>query len=168
MIMAGPLKLHARDAEDLEVIAACVQDALVTLGEMMFVPAEKRFVMVVNRFRWESAGPVPAGEAAAFGADAAFEDERPRPTFERVHAGLCFDSVTTVRMRGIDARARGRILELLGLVASAPAIELIFAGGASIRLEVEELRCRLEDLDEPWPTRWRPCHRFDDEGSAEA
>jgi len=166
--MAGPLKLHARDAEDLEVIAACVQDALVTLGEMMFVPAEKRFVMVVNRFRWETADAVSTVEVAARDSDATFEDERPGPTFERVHAGLCFDGVTTVRMRGIDPRGRGRILEFLGLVIREPAIDLIFAGGVSIRLEVEELRCRLEDLDEPWPTRWRPRHRFDDEGSAEA
>jgi hypothetical protein len=35
---------------------------------------------------------------------------------------------------------------------------LIFAGGAAIRLEVDGILCHLEDLGEPWPTRWQPAH----------
>jgi hypothetical protein len=29
-------------------------------------------------------------------------------------------------------------------------------------LEVGKIRCHLDDLGEPWPTRWRPGHDIDD------
>jgi hypothetical protein len=57
----APLKLSAADAEDLQVIAAICQDALVPVGEMAFLQDEKRFVLALNRFRWDQA---PEGEAA--------------------------------------------------------------------------------------------------------
>ena len=47
------LKLSAGDADDLAVIAACTQDALAPIGEMAFLPAERRFVLALNRFRWD-------------------------------------------------------------------------------------------------------------------
>ena len=60
--MAALLKLRARDARDLETIAACVQDALVALGGMKYLPRERRFALMLNRFRWEAA---PAGLAVS-------------------------------------------------------------------------------------------------------
>ena len=63
--MTGPLKIIARDAEDLTVVSACLQDALIPLNEMRYLPQERRFIMVANRFRWERAakgGDVPAPE----------------------------------------------------------------------------------------------------------
>ncbi len=54
------LKLSAADAEDLQVIAAICQDALVPVGEMAFLQDEQRFVLALNRFRWDQA---PEGEA---------------------------------------------------------------------------------------------------------
>ncbi len=38
------------------------------------------------------------------------------------------------------------------------AVLLEFSGGGTMRLEVRGIRCHLEDLGEPWPTRWRPSH----------
>jgi hypothetical protein len=35
---------------------------------------------------------------------------------------------------------------------------LVFAGGAQIRIETDAIACRIEDIGEPWPTRWRPTH----------
>jgi hypothetical protein len=54
--MTGPLKLRAEDAEDLDVVSACLQDAIVPLSDMEFLAGEKRFVLVANRFRWENCG----------------------------------------------------------------------------------------------------------------
>ena len=48
--MAG-LKLRAADGEDLAVISAILQDSLVTIGEMTYLPDENRFVLVANRFQ---------------------------------------------------------------------------------------------------------------------
>jgi len=50
-----PLRLRANDPKDLEVVSACLQDALVARRDMSFLDAERRFVMLVNRFRWETA-----------------------------------------------------------------------------------------------------------------
>ena len=67
--MTAPLKVIARDAEDLAVVAACLQDALIPLNEMRYLPQERRFIMVANRFRWERAaqgnqGPAPERDAS--------------------------------------------------------------------------------------------------------
>jgi hypothetical protein len=143
------LKLRAADAEDLAVISAILQDSLVTIGEMAYLPDESRFVLVANRFRWEpQAGTTPAKG-------------------ERVLTGLCIDGVKTVSRRGFSPRDSDRILALLALrLGEGAASELIldFAGGSSVRLEVGQIMCHLDDLGEPWPTRWRPKHPVADAG----
>ena len=138
-----PLKLRAADLKDLSVVAAMVQDALAPIGDIAFLADEGRFVMALSRFRWEA-------ESEAAGADG-----RPH---QRVHAGLCFDRVKSVQYRNIDRDDRGRYLELLTIACDEGRVVLHFSGGAAIRLEVEELACALGDLDEPWPTAWKPTH----------
>jgi hypothetical protein len=138
--MADGLKLRAEDAEDLAVISAILQDALVTVGEMAYLPEDKRFVLIANRFRWE---PDIAGE---------------RKDFERILTGLRVDGVTRVQRRGFSLRDQDGLLALLAIGIDDGALFFLFAGGASIRLEIERLLCHLEDLGEPWPTKWRPRH----------
>jgi hypothetical protein len=81
-----PLKLRASDPQDMDVIAALLQDALVPLVDMTFLAAEKRFVMVANRFRWQAdtqADDRPAApRVLAEGEDAAFHDEGEPPPFD--------------------------------------------------------------------------------------
>jgi hypothetical protein len=163
-----PLKLRARDCTDMDVVAALLQDALVPLGDMTYLAKEKRFVMVANRFRWHgdptedglpsSPPPQPAGEDVAFA-----EEEGAAPPFERVNSGLCFDKVRRVRYRGLHPGGNDEILNLLTIESRPDAITLIFAGDAAIRLEVEAIRCHLEDIGQPWPTRWRPQHDVEDD-----
>jgi hypothetical protein len=180
--MANPLKLRAFDAEDLQALAACLQDALVTLADMAWIPAERRFVMVANRFCWECGGaqatPEPGAAAPSApdsgGADAAFAAEEPEtgepgagePPFERVHSGICFDGVTQVRRRGIDPQRRDRVLSLLTMTLDADKVLLVFAGDAAVELTIERLNCRLDDLGEAWPTSRRPQHPLDEDGDA--
>lgn len=140
--MAGPLKLRATDADDLAVIGACLQDAVLPMGEMAFQQAERRFALVASRFRWEDA-----------------EGERVEGRiYERVYCGLRFDGVKSVKFKGLDRGRRSEILELLTVEAGEGHIDLVFAGGGQVRLDVDRIVCHLEDIDEPWPTQWRPAH----------
>jgi hypothetical protein len=166
------LKLSARDADDLAVIAACAQDALAPIGEMAFLPAERRFVLALNRFRWDRldaaklASPHGGRRSPGQRGDAAFLESSDRgPAYERVHSGLRFENVTAARTKNIDLRNRERLLELLTIQTEPGTVSLVFAGGALIRLEVTELRCYLEDFGDAWPTRWRPRHPDDAAGS---
>src|SRR5690242_15018809 len=144
--MADPLKLRGEDAEDLAVISAILQDALVAVSEMAYLPDEGRFVLVANRFRWE---PPPAGA---------------KQSRERQLAGLRFDRVKSVRRRGFRPQDSDRLLVLLAIRAEPGSLYLDFAGGGSIHLEVEDILCHLDDLGEPWPTRYRPRHPVEDAG----
>jgi hypothetical protein len=161
----APLKLRAYDAEDLRALAACLQDALVPLADVAYLKAEKRFVMVANRFMWERgarAAPVPVAEpveaSAEAGTDARFEEAEGGPINYRVNCAVTFDRVRNVGFRGLDPREKDQILNLLTIELEPGTVRLVFAGGGAIRLEVRDLRCHLEDLGEPWPTHWRPNH----------
>ena len=143
--MADALKLRGEDEEDIAVISAILQDALVAVGEMAWLPEEQRFVLVANRFLWEP----PATGA--------------RENFARRMTGLRFDGVKAVQRRGFHPRDADRLLALLAIRAEPGVVHLDFAGGSSIRLEVERILCHLDDLGEPWPTRWRPRHPVEDE-----
>jgi DUF2948 family protein len=134
------LKLLARDEEDLAVISAVLQDALIPVAEMAYLPDERRFVLVANRFRWEA------------------PHDRPRQNLERRLTGLSIGGVSAVRRRGFTPGDPDRILALLALRRVDGALRLDFAGGASIQLETAEILCHLDDLSEPWPTRWQPRH----------
>lgn len=165
-MQAEPLKLMANDADDLAVIAACVQDALVPIGDMAFLPDEHRFVLAVNRFRWDM---LPAGnDRARTTADEPLRSRDARflssggSVFERVHSGLRFEAVSRVQTTKIDLRHREQILELLTLHAEANKVFLVFAGGGGICLEIDRLQCFLEDFGEGWPTCRRPSHPIAD------
>ena len=141
MNAGGPLKLRARDIEDLSVISAALQDALVPLGDMSHFPDDKTFMMVVNRYRWET------------------EDEQS----ERTHSGLRFDAVRRVQYRGIDLADRSQFLSFLSVAYDGSddeggVVVMHFAGGGAVRLEVGGLYCMLADFGEPWPTQWTPSH----------
>ncbi len=159
------MKLRALDRYDLEVISACLQDALVPLREVTFLKKEGRFVMVANRFKWEL-GRDPAAQAAEqpeTADDARFEDNQSVPPFERTNCGICFDRVKHVRFRGIDLASKHQILNLLAIESGSGSIDLLFSDDAAIRLDVSAISCHLEDLGEPWPTRWHPVHNLDGE-----
>ena len=138
------LKLSATDEKDLNIMSGALQDAIVPIGDITYRPADKAFVFVANRFRWE----------AAEGGDSA----------ERINAGVIFSNVVDVKRRGIDFRGRGRFLNLLAISCKADgasegsSVQLTFSGDTAIRLQITGLLCHLEDFGEPWPTQWRPEH----------
>jgi hypothetical protein len=141
------LKLIALDAEDLDVIAATTQDAIVRVGDMGYARADQRFALLMNRFAWEN------GET---------RDKATRAGI-RKRAGLHFNRVTAVKTAGFDPNAQDGALELLTIrftETEAPSgyVELTFAGGATVRLEVEVLEARLADLGAAWAAKVKPEH----------
>ena len=143
------LRLRAEDAEDLAVISACLQDALVSVRDLAYDRDARIFVLVANRFRWEG---------GAIG-------KRAGRRFERTLCGVSFDEIDGVVYRGFHRSEEDRILSLLAirplLGLTGGAIDLEFARGATIRLTTALVRCRLRDFGEPWPTVWQPGHPLD-------
>jgi hypothetical protein len=139
----GPLRLRAEDAEDLAVISACVQDALVSVRDLAYDRENRTFVLIANRFRWELC-----------------EDESRR--FERTLCGIAFGEVENVAYRGFQRSEENRILCLLAIrpeiAAERATIDLDFSGSATIRLTAAAIRCRARDFGEPWPTAFHPDH----------
>jgi hypothetical protein len=135
------LKLLALDSEDLDVISATTQDAVVRVGDMGYAKADQRFALLMNRFAWEADGK----------------------TKQRKRAALHFDQVTDVKVAGIDLNSVEGVLELLTIrftATDAPAghVDLDFAGGGTIRLSVEVLEARLQDLGAAWAAKATPTH----------
>jgi hypothetical protein len=155
-MVSTPLKLIALDEEDLEVVSSHLQDAVVRVGEMAYVPSRKRFAAVVNRFNWEKA--LAGGEAQAN---------------ERRRTALRFDRVLGAQLKQLKPSATDRVLSLLA-VRFEPKdhpggfITLTFSGGASIRLQVECIEAELTDLGPAWRTHSRPQHPGDEPGGAAA
>jgi len=142
----GPLRLRAEDADDLAVISACLQDALVSVRDLAYDRDARTFVLVANRFRWEA---TQAEESAA-------------GRLERTLCGVSFGEVDSVAYRGFQRSEESRILCLLAirpnLEGSSGTIDLDFSGSATIRLNAAAIRCRARDFGEPWPTAWYPDH----------
>lgn len=151
MSMAGePLKLAGADPEDISVLSALLQDAVVPIAEMVYIAAEARFAFVANRFRWEDAD----GEKV------------PGRIYERVRCGVTLDRVKAVRRHHFDQTRRSQVFVLLALDATPEYVDLVFAGGATVRIEVDRIVCHAEDFGEPWPTQWRPDHQIGDDGQS--
>jgi hypothetical protein len=146
------LRLRAADAEDLAVISACLQDALVSVRDLAYDREARTFLLVANRFRWEASNA----------------DAQEGAPFERILCGVAFDAVVGVTYRGFHRSEEDRILSLLAIQAvsgrAGVTIELDFAEGATIRLAAGEIACRTRDFGEAWPTAWRPGHQLDDPG----
>ena len=147
---SAPFKLRAEDADDLAVISACLQDALVAVRDLAFVQQDRTFLMVANRFRWESASGLVGDEAG----------------YQRTLCGITFAAIAGVSYHGFRRSEDERILSLLSIRlgddGDESAIQLEFSGGATIRLEVDRILCHVQDLGEPWPTPWQPRHDVDE------
>ena len=169
MVDVKPLRLRARSVADMDVLAACLQDALVPLRDVTYRRSERRFIIVLNRFMWEQDGQlVDAPQSAeletvgaggeANGGDAAFEESAPRPFFYRTNSALTFEAVRGVTTNGINLADRNQILSLLTIATQPRQITLHFSNEQALRLDVSTIKVNLRDLGEPWPTPARPTH----------
>ena len=133
----------------LKVISALVQDAVLPATDMTWQRAQRRFVLLVNRFRWEDRA---AAEAAG------------RP-YERVRSLLVIGDVQAVRAQGLDRRDADTVLSLLSLDWQAGEdgtgrVLLTLAGDGAVAVDVEALEVSLQDVTRPYvaPSRKVPDH----------
>jgi len=140
------LKLLALDEEDLAIVSAHVQDAVMKVADLDFLAASRRFVMPMYRYAWEKEATLA----------------RPQP--ERRNSVLHFERVLAAKLSGISRQKPDEVLSLLAVsytATDAPAgtVDLVFAGGGAIRLEVECIEARLVDLGGAWEATSRPAHK---------
>ena len=140
------LKLIALDAEDLQILSAHLQDAVGTVADAAWLPKERRFVILLNRFVWE--------KVVGGGWERGYERRRTALHIDRVEACKC---------RGFDPRNKENVLNLLAInfePGQAPAghIDLIFSGDLTLRLQVECIEARIKDLGPAWSTSSCPRH----------
>lgn len=138
------LKLAALDEEDLAVISAHMQDAVLRVGDLVFRPKQRQFALVANRFAWDE------------------QNQR-----QRRRTGLHFDRVLKAEARNIRMDDKDAILSLLSIgyeQTDAPSgvILLTFSGGGTIRLAAECLEAQLLDLGPAWTTPNQPVHPDDE------
>jgi hypothetical protein len=135
------LKLAAADAEDLTVLSARLQDAVVKLKNVTWLAKKRRFAAVVNRLQWEDGGKT------------------------RVRAGLHFDGVLKVQSHKVKLDAGEAVVSVLAATFTpnggedpGGVIEIVLAGGGVIRLTVECIDAELADMTGPWAARGTPDH----------
>jgi hypothetical protein len=149
------LKLIAFDTEDLGVVSAHLQDAVLRVGDMAYLPQERRFVAIANRFDWEKASAVPPTSRQTGSAD-----------YERRRAGIRIERVNAAKIQGFEINDKKAALALLAVTfeptggTDSPEgnVTLTFSGGAAIRLGVECIEIELKDLGAAWTTKRSPEH----------
>lgn len=141
--MNAPLKLRAKDMDDLQVVSAVLQDAIAPVVDMHFLAGDHNFVMVVQRLcRDEGTGK------------------------ERVCCAFNMHGVERVQTHGFNPGDTDRMLELLAIMPEGGALDLIFASDARIRLHLRDWSLIVEDFGERWPAQCNPCHEGDDSHKA--
>jgi hypothetical protein len=145
---SSELTLAAADAEDLEIVSARLQDAVAQVKDLVWLPKTRRFAALFNRFKWETA-----------------EAKRGRGDNLRVRAGLHFDGVMSAKSFRLNRGNPDAVMSLLAITFTPKApedpagtIELVFAGGGAIKLEVECINAGLTDVSGEWAARGRPLH----------
>ena len=142
-----PLKLIALDKDDLEVVSTHLQDALLSVADIVWLPSDKRLVLALSRFDWEGA---VCGN----------------PQFHRRRTALRFERVNALKALKIEPADKDVVLNLLAVDFSendppGGCVTLTFSGGAMLRLDVECLEAELSDLGPSWVTTLQPEHPED-------
>ena len=145
-----PLRLLAEDADDLQIMSAALQDAIMRPVDIVWERSARTLTLALSRFCWECGGT-------------------------RVMAAMQFGDVTAVKSRRLH-RSPDAALELLAMdfipdedpeAAPGGRVILMFAGGGDLRIDVECLDAVLTDLSERWPARLAPTHAADEPDTQE-
>jgi len=134
----APLSLMAEDEQDLRILSALLQDAVLPASEMSYDHRGRTLALLLNRFRWED-----AEQAAAEGRD-----------YERVRSVLLIRDVMRVLSDGIS-RDGETVLELLAIEwqpgqDGTGRLMLEFAGDGTLAIEVECINLDLRDVTRPY------------------
>ena len=141
------LKLIAKTAEDLKVISAHLQDAIVSISDIANLKKNRIFLIQLNRFMWEDV------EQGVFRKN------------KRTRTILKFDHVTKVTSKNIDFNKKDEFLDFLAIESNEMAdktieMNLIFSGSSIIKVITEVIEVTLDDQGEPWETKSKPKHNL--------
>jgi len=137
--MSNILKLIAQNDEQLTILSSLAQDSIIKSNEMGYDKKNKRFALLMNRYRHEEENP------------------------SRIRTAIHFDYVESIKSVGIDKESKDEILVLLAIrfeIKSKPSglIFLEFSNNKSISFDVESIEAFLTDMGEPWKISNRPDH----------
>ncbi|MEE9272750.1 MAG: DUF2948 family protein [Robiginitomaculum sp.] len=141
--MNTKLKLIAETKEDLSVIAASVQDAIVKVSGILFGESAQVLTLKLSRFMHEK----NSSEAG-----------------KRIKAGLRFYNILGLRGKDIDRNDPDAFMVLLDIAFDANKkppggiLTFIFAGGGELKAQTDCLEARLMDYQEARTTTSLPLH----------
>ena len=141
------LKLLATSDEDLKVIAAHLQDAIVSLSDIANLKKNRIFLIQLNRFMWEDV------EKGIFRKN------------KRIRTILKFDNIISVSSKNININENKIFLDFLTIECNSMPdksyeIRLIFSGDAVIKIKTEVIDVTLDDQGLPWESKTQPKHNF--------
>tara|TARA_B110000967_G_scaffold204613_1_gene247461 strand:- start:1160 stop:1603 length:444 start_codon:yes stop_codon:yes gene_type:complete len=141
------LKLSATSVGDLRVVAAHLQDAIVSVSDIANLRKNRIFLIQLNRFMWEDV------EKGVFRKN------------KRIRTVLKFDNVISVFSKNIDSKKNKNFLDFLTiesnlLIDKSYEIKLIFSGDAVIKIKAEIIDITLDDQGSPWESKTQPKHDF--------
>lgn len=141
------LKLIANSLEDLKVISAHLQDAIVSISDIANLKKNRIFLMQLNRFMWEDV------EKGVFRRN------------KRIRTILKFDNVISVLSKNLKIKKKEVFLDFLAIETSLMPdktyeINLIFSGDAIIKVVAEVIDATLDDQGSPWNSKMKPKHNF--------
>ena len=140
------LKLIARSVEDLRVISAHLQDAIINVSDTANLEKNKIFLMQLNRFMWEDV------EKGVFRKN------------KRIRTVLKFDNVIKVNSKNINQTKKDKFLDFLTIETNLLPdnnyeMKIVFAGDSIIKVISEVIEVTLDDQGEAWDTKNMPKHK---------
>ena len=141
------LKLLATSDDDLRVVAAHLQDSIVSTQDMISLKKNRIFLIQLNRFMWEDV------EKGIFRKN------------KRIRTILKFDNIISVLSKNINIKKDKKFLDFLTiesnlLTDNSYEIKLIFSGDAVIKIKTEVIDVTLDDQGSPWESKTHPKHEF--------
>ena len=141
------LKLLATSDEDLRIVAAHLQDAIVLTQDIISLKKNRIFLIQLNRFMWEDV------EKGIFRKN------------KRIRTVLKFDNVISVLSKNINTKSNKKFLDFLTIECNVLSdksyeVKLIFSGDAIIKIKTEIINVTLDDQGSPWESKTQPKHNF--------
>ena len=148
------LRLLAHDGDDVAVLSALLQDAIIPGADMSFDHKLNEFVIVANRFCWELEPSVEIKSSDG------------KPIYERRLCGIRIARVRSVQHHNWPEVRQYGLFNLLALglmdmaehAKDGSVLQFEFSGGSSLRLNLDDVDIVLADLDVGHPTSLQPAH----------
>ena len=146
MMKPKNLKLIARTKEDLRVVSAHLQDAIVNINDIANLKKNKILLLQLNRFMWEDV------EKGVFRKN------------KRIRTFLKFENVIKVNSKNINQAGKDKFLDFLTIETSQMIdnnyeMKILFSGDSIIKVISEVIEVTLDDQGEAWDTKNKPKHK---------